>query len=53
MYVDAGLSLQTAARVGNLKTWITNEWEHDGGRASGGSVLDRLLTIAADLPPST
>jgi pimeloyl-ACP methyl ester carboxylesterase len=52
MYVDAGLSLQTAARIGNLKTWITNEWEHDGGRASGGSVLDRLLTIAADLPPS-
>ncbi|GAA0953669.1 alpha/beta fold hydrolase [Kribbella koreensis] len=52
MYVDAGLSLQTAARVGNLKTWITNEWEHDGGRASGGSVLDRLLTIAADLPPA-
>jgi pimeloyl-ACP methyl ester carboxylesterase len=50
MYVDAGLSLETAARVGNLKTWITNEWEHDGGRQSGGSVLDRLLALAADLP---
>ncbi|NEA33407.1 alpha/beta fold hydrolase [Streptomyces sp. SID13031] len=52
MYVDAGLSLETAARIGNLKAWVTNEWEHDGGRASGGSVLDRLLAIAADLPPA-
>jgi len=51
MYVDADLSLQTAARVGNLTTWITNEWQHDGGSASGGSVLDRLLSLAADLPP--
>ena len=51
MYVDAELSLQTAARVGNLTTWITNEWEHDGGSASGGTVLDRLIALAADLPP--
>ena len=51
MYVDGALSLETAARVGNLTTWVTNEWEHDGGRASGGSVLDRLLSLAADLPP--
>jgi pimeloyl-ACP methyl ester carboxylesterase len=51
MYVDASLSLATAGRIGNLATWITNEWEHDGGRASGGAVLDRLLTLSADLPP--
>ncbi len=51
MYVDADLSLETAARVGNVTTWITNEWQHDGGSASGGSVLDRLLQLAADLPP--
>jgi pimeloyl-ACP methyl ester carboxylesterase len=51
MYVDAELSLRTAARVGNLTTWITNEWEHDGGSASGGTVLDRLRSLAADLPP--
>ncbi|MEV4474839.1 alpha/beta fold hydrolase [Nonomuraea sp. NPDC049504] len=30
MYVDAGLQLQTAARVGNTQTWVTNEYEHDG-----------------------
>ncbi|MFI6263278.1 hypothetical protein [Micromonospora sp. NPDC051006] len=30
MYVDAGLQLDTASRVGNVRTWITNEYEHDG-----------------------
>lgn len=34
MYVDAGLSLETAARVGNLECWVTNEYEHDGVRQS-------------------
>ncbi|MDX6247844.1 MAG: hypothetical protein QOF10_1204 [Kribbellaceae bacterium] len=51
MYVDAGLSLDTANRIGNSAVWITNEWEHDGGSASGGSVLDRLLKLGADLAP--
>jgi len=43
MYVDAGLSLETAAAVGNVRTWVTNEFEHDGLRS--GDVLDRLLTL--------
>ena len=43
MYVDAGLSLETAAAVGNVRTWVTNEFEHDGLRV--GDVLDRLLTL--------
>jgi hypothetical protein len=30
MYVDSGLQLDTAARVGNLQAWVTNEYEHDG-----------------------
>lgn len=30
MYVDSGLQLETAARVGNLQAWVTNEYEHDG-----------------------
>ncbi|MFJ9589553.1 alpha/beta fold hydrolase [Streptomyces acidicola] len=30
MYVDAGLQLDTASRVGNILTWVTNEYEHDG-----------------------
>lgn len=41
MYVDAGLSLETAAHVGNVETWVTNEHEHDGLRL--GDVLPRLL----------
>ncbi|TYP87974.1 alpha/beta fold hydrolase [Blastococcus xanthinilyticus] len=43
MYVDAGLSLETAEAVGNVRTWVTNEYEHDGLRV--GDVLDRLLTL--------
>lgn len=41
MFVDAGLSLETAARVGNVRTWVTNEFEHDGLRT--GDVLARLV----------
>lgn len=40
MYVDADLSLDTAARVGNTQTWVTNEFEHDGLRL--GDVFARL-----------
>lgn len=43
MYVDAALSLETAAAVGNVRTWVTNEFEHDGLRT--GDVLDRLLPL--------
>ncbi|GAA3116415.1 alpha/beta fold hydrolase [Streptomyces rectiviolaceus] len=47
MYVDAGLSLRTAREVGATRVWVTNEWEHDGVTASGGSVLARLMDLAA------
>ncbi|MET8336179.1 alpha/beta fold hydrolase [Streptosporangium canum] len=43
MYVDEGLSMRTARTVGNVRTWVTNEWEHDGVRVSGGQVLARLM----------
>jgi proline iminopeptidase len=42
MYVDAGLSLDTAARVGGLHAWVTNEHEHDGIVMDG--VAERLFT---------
>jgi pimeloyl-ACP methyl ester carboxylesterase len=45
LYVDAGLSLATATAIGNVRTWVTNEHEHDGLRR--GTVLDRLLDMAA------
>ncbi len=43
MYVPQQFSLDTAARVGGLKRWVTSEFHHDGLRASGGAVLDRLI----------
>ncbi|GIF20435.1 pimeloyl-ACP methyl ester carboxylesterase [Actinoplanes tereljensis] len=49
MYVDAGLSLETAAAVGSVRTWVTNEHEHDGLRTSGDAVLSHLLEMAAGL----
>ena len=33
-------------RYAGLKAWVTNEYEHDGLRASSGAVLDRLLALA-------
>ncbi len=47
MYVDAGISLQTASAVGNMDVWITNEFEHDGIRQSG-AVFDRLVAMVAE-----
>ncbi len=43
MYVDRELSMQTAAAIGGLRTWVTSEYEHDGLRVSDGAVLDRLI----------
>jgi len=45
MYVPAPLSLRTAASIRGLRPWVTNEWEHDGLRTSGGKVLDRLIAM--------
>ncbi|GAA4866905.1 alpha/beta fold hydrolase [Kitasatospora terrestris] len=46
MYVDTAHSLETADAVANTRVWVTNEWEHDGLRVSGGGVLDRLIRMA-------
>jgi pimeloyl-ACP methyl ester carboxylesterase len=45
MYVPAPLSLRTAAAIGGLRAWVTNEWEHDGLRVSDGKVLARLIAL--------
>ncbi|MEH1167362.1 alpha/beta fold hydrolase [Micromonospora sp. CPCC 205539] len=45
MYVDTDGSLATARSVRGLRTWVTNEYEHDGLRVSGGRVLDRLIRM--------
>ncbi|MCQ4211809.1 alpha/beta fold hydrolase [Streptomyces longispororuber] len=43
MYVDTEHALRTAAAIRGLRPWVTNEFEHDGLRAGGPRVLDRLL----------
>ena len=48
MYVPRELSLETAAAIGGLRYWVTNEFEHDGLRTSDGRVLDRLIGLARD-----
>ncbi|MFJ4922839.1 alpha/beta fold hydrolase [Streptomyces sp. NPDC088725] len=45
MYVDTEHSLRTAAGIRGLRPWVTNEYEHDGVRAGGPRVLDRLLGL--------
>jgi pimeloyl-ACP methyl ester carboxylesterase len=45
MYVPLEFSVQTARSIRGLRPWITNEYEHDGLRVSGGAVLDRLIAM--------
>ncbi|MFE1959294.1 alpha/beta fold hydrolase [Streptomyces sp. NPDC059479] len=46
MYVDTEHSLRTARAIRGLRTWVTDEYEHDGVRAGAPRVLDRLLALA-------
>jgi len=45
VYVPVELSLRTADRVPCLRTWVTNEYEHNGLRADGARILGRLLDM--------
>ena len=47
VYVPMETSLATAALMPRLRTWVTSEYEHDGSRASGGTVFRRLRDLAA------
>jgi pimeloyl-ACP methyl ester carboxylesterase len=46
MYVPQRFSVETAARIRGLRSWITSEYEHDGLSASRDRVLDRLIGMA-------
>jgi pimeloyl-ACP methyl ester carboxylesterase len=48
MYVDTAHALETARTVRGLRTWVTDEFEHDGVGAGGPRVLDRLLALTRD-----
>jgi len=46
MYVERACSEETAATIRGIKTWVTNEYEHNGLRADGERILDRLMGMA-------
>lgn len=45
MYVHREFSEETARIVPNMKLWVTNQYEHNGLRADGEAVVDRLLKM--------
>jgi hypothetical protein len=46
MYVERGFSEEAAEMIQGCRTWVTNEYEHNGLRADGGRVLGRLIDMA-------
>ncbi|MEV0261667.1 alpha/beta fold hydrolase [Streptomyces sp. NPDC050617] len=48
LYVDTAHSLRTARAIRGLRTWVTDEFEHDGVRTGNGAVADRLLRLVRD-----
>ncbi len=46
LYVDREFAMETAALVKGLRSWVTNEFEHNGLRADGERVLGRLIDLA-------
>lgn len=45
MFVEMDFSRETLAMVPNAKAWITNEYEHNGLRADGEHILDKLIAM--------
>lgn len=45
MYVERTFSEETARTIRGLKLWMTNEYEHNGLRADGERLLDRLIAM--------
>lgn len=45
MYVERPFSEETARTIRGMKVWVTNEYEHNGLRADGERLLDRLIAM--------
>ncbi len=45
MYVERSFSEAVAERIPGLRTWLTNEYEHNALRAEGEVILGRLLEM--------
>jgi pimeloyl-ACP methyl ester carboxylesterase len=46
MYVERRFSEETASDICGLRTWLTDEYEHNGLRVDGERILGRLLDLA-------
>ncbi|MGF1682172.1 alpha/beta fold hydrolase [Photobacterium minamisatsumaniensis] len=49
MYVEMAYSLETLSGIPNSKAWITNEYEHNGLRADGERILDKLIEMGDNI----
>jgi pimeloyl-ACP methyl ester carboxylesterase len=49
MYVARQFSIETANAIRGCRVWITNQYEHNGLRADGEAIVDRLLGIVRGL----
>jgi pimeloyl-ACP methyl ester carboxylesterase len=45
MYVDRLLSEETASYIKGVHVWVTSEYEHNGLRADGEKILERLIGL--------
>jgi pimeloyl-ACP methyl ester carboxylesterase len=45
-YVERAFSDETAALIRGARAWVTNEYEHNGLRADGDRILERLIDLA-------
>ncbi len=45
MYVEREFSEETAASIRGIRTWLTNEYDHNALRVHGEVLLDRLLEL--------
>jgi pimeloyl-ACP methyl ester carboxylesterase len=45
LYVERDFAIETAATIRGLRTWQTDEYEHNGLRADGERVLGRLIDL--------
>ena len=46
LYVERDFAVETARQIRGLRTWQTDEFEHNGLRADGEKVLGRLIDLA-------
>ena len=45
-YVERAFSEETAALIRGARAWVTNEYDHNGLRADGDRILERLIDLA-------